>query len=223
MGDRALADYTLAASVDPSDQTAYLAIANTDFSLGESANTLKALQRAGQGIAVCELKVESNLQLGHFTAAADATGPLVSPDSSDSNLHLAGLALAAANQTAAAQVLVPRITAIEAATSVQRATTDKMALAQELYVTGLLNASEAVLQPQPAGFERNVLLARILYRSNQKSDLALAANLLETAVYLNPSDISAHRLLAEIYKSEGQTSKASTQDSLISRLSFGQP
>jgi hypothetical protein len=221
-GDTAISFYTLAASIDPGNHAAYLGLATVDYSLGQPANALAALAKAGQGTTVSELTVESRLELGQFNAAAQAAAPLTKIHN-DADLHLAALAYAAAGDTSQAQNLSTRISSPQAAQSASRASAGKLALAQELYVTGLLNASQAVLNSAPASYARNMLLARLMYQAHQKSQLATAANLVETAVFLNPASPTAHQLLAEIYRSQGLADKASQQDSLTQKLLAGQP
>lgn len=222
-GDTAVTDYTLAGSLNPGNHQAYLGLATIDYQLGHPANSLKALDRAGQGTAVSELSVEANLEVGDFQGAAIAAKPLETTGNSDPDLHLAALAEAAAGNNSTALSIASRLSSPEAAQSALRAGTDKTALAQELYVSGLLNASETVLNQLPEGYERNLLLARLLYNSGDKAKLALAANLVQTASFLNPSSLTAHQLLAVIYRSENLGTKASSEDSLTSKISSGKP
>jgi cytochrome c-type biogenesis protein CcmH/NrfG len=104
---------------------------------------------------------------------------------------------------------------------VKRAQSSKLTLAAELFASGLLNSSSTILQAEPGSYERNLLLARIHYARYTKTSLANAADLLKTAVSINPASIEARSLLAKVHRALEQENEAITQDAAVAKLKAG--
>jgi len=73
----------------------------------------------------------------------------------------------------------------------------------------------------PASYERNFLLARIGIAQNTNPTAVI--DQLTAANSLNPANIDARTLLAQMYRSQNQTSLADEQLALVHKLQIGQP
>jgi hypothetical protein len=222
-GGEAEADYRLATWLDPHNQAAYLGLAQIQIAAGQADLAMTTLRRAGQGSEASRLRVRTLIELGRPAAAAAAASALTVPTASQSDLQLAGLTFALADHPASAITLIPRLSSPQAAQSVSRANSSKLTLATELYATGLLNSSSAILATQPVSFERNLLLARILYARHTAPELNQAASLLTAAVSINPTNLDARQLLRSVYTDQGNPAAAQQQTDLIAKLQTGRP
>jgi thioredoxin-like negative regulator of GroEL len=222
-GGEALVDYQLATWLNPANQTAYAGLARTQILAGRPDDALASLAYAGQGSEAGQLKTRTLIELSRYHEAAAESNHLTAPGRPDADVVLAGLSLALDGHPADIDPLMARVTAPEALQSLRRAQAGNLSLAAELYTTGLLQSSSAILAKQPESYERNLLLARIRYARHTATDLDLAIGYLNTAISLNPASTDARILLAQIYRANGQTDAAAHQDTAIAALKAGRP
>jgi hypothetical protein len=222
-GGEALTDFQLATWLNPANQAAFVGLAAAQVSNGQPTLALASLARAGQGPAVERLRVRTLIELGRSSDAATAASHLAGQGAPSSDLVLAALAYAQAGRNPDIEALVPRVESPEAATRIQRAQAGKLPLAAELSATGLLNSSSALLNSLPPSFQRNLMLARILYTRHSDQDLAQAVSLLNQAMELDPANQAGRRLLSDVYTEQGNTAAATQQTMLINHLQAGHP
>jgi thioredoxin-like negative regulator of GroEL len=223
-GGEALTDYQLAAWLDPNNQAAYTGLAREQILAGRADDALANLSRAGEGSEVMQLKVRTLLELGRYNEAANIANGLTSPDRTTADIALAGLAFALANRPPGdITALMDRVTAPEALQTLQRAQSGNLPLAAELYATGLLRSSSAILTKLPSGYQRDTLLARINIARHTPESLAAAIVNLQAAITANPADITARTLLAQAHRDLGQADAAAAQDSAIAKHKTGRP
>ncbi len=216
-------DYRLATRLDPRNQAAFAGLARIQLAAGHSDEALSLLERAGEGSEVERLKVRTLIELGRYAPAAAAAGKLAVPGAQADDVVLATLADALAGRTTGIAALTPLLASPEALQRVQRVQAGNLPLAAELYATGLLESSSALLIKLPTSFERNLLLGRIYYARHTPSGLALAADFLSDAASLNPASLEVHQLLAAVYHDQNKFSEASRQDALVVKLEAGRP
>jgi thioredoxin-like negative regulator of GroEL len=221
-GGEAEADFQLATWLNPGNHEAYIGLARTQILGGQAEDAIASLAQAGEGSEVEQLKVRTLLELGRNNEAANEATKLSAPGRSQDDLMLAVLAYAAAGRTAD-ESTTARLSSPEALQRVQRANAGALTLAAELYASGLLRSSSALLTRLPTSYERNLLLARINYDRHTKTDLAAAGNLLTGAIALNPASIEARQLLANVYRDQNRLTDAQKQDAFIAKLRNGQP
>lgn len=219
----AAVDYHLATKLDPANHAGYLGLARNQIAAGQANLALSSLANAGEGSDATRLRVRTLLELNRRSAAADQASNLTQPGSSDADIELSALADALAGRTDAITPLITAVSSPEAAQHVRRAQTGNLPLAVELYASGLPESSRTLLVSLPTSYERNLLLARIYTTRHSPTDLATATDYLSEAVRLNPSDIEAHQLLAELFTDQGQTAASANQSALIKQLQTGRP
>jgi len=217
------ADFHLATLLNPSNTAAWIGLAQTQIAAGQPSLAVDTLKHAGQGSDVARLQVRTLIELNRPADAAAAAANLTGASATQADLTLAGLTYALAGRTPDAAALLPRLNSPQAATSVSRAQADKLPLAVELYATGLLNSSRAILATLPASFERNLLLARINYARHTAASLTQAASLLAAALAISPTNVEARQLLQSVYADQNNPTGASQQAGLISQLQAGRP
>ena len=219
----AAADYHLATWLDPSNPAGYIGLARTQILAGQADAALVTLDRAGEGSEAANLRLRTLIELGRTSEAAGRAATLAVPGRSDADLLLAGLTYALAGRTADIPALIPLVASPQTAQRISRAASGNLALASELFASGLPESSRALLIAQPTSFERNFLLGQILYARHMPDDLKTATDYLESAVTLNPSDVPARRLLASVYSDRGLTAQSTAQTSLANKLESGRP
>jgi thioredoxin-like negative regulator of GroEL len=221
-GGEAETDYQLATWLDHGNTEAYAGLARAQVASGHAEAALDSLARAGEGSDVEQLKVRILLELGRTNEAANEATQLVAPGRSDADLLLAAMAYASAGR-AVDESITSRLSSPEALQHARRADASAITLAAELYASGLLRSSSAILTKLPASYERNVLLARIGYDRHTPADLAKAVDLLTAAVTYNPVSLEARQLLANIYHDQNNPEAATRQEALIAKLRSAQP
>ncbi|HEY2004303.1 MAG TPA: tetratricopeptide repeat protein [Candidatus Saccharimonadia bacterium] len=219
----AATDYLLATWLDRHNTAAYTNLARTQITAGQPEAALASLQHAGRGSEVDELRVRTLLELGRTSDAAAAAIPLTTPGCSQDDLLLASLAYDVAGRTADATALMPRLTSPEVAQAATRAQSANLALAAELYATGLLRSSSAILVKSPTSYERDLLLGHIRYSQHTRAALTEAVDYLATANALNPTNLEARTLLAKIYSELGNLAASQAQTALIIKLQSNRP
>ncbi|HUD11951.1 MAG TPA: hypothetical protein VMS08_06075 [Candidatus Saccharimonadia bacterium] len=222
-GGEAQSDYQLAAWLDSNNKAAYIGLAASEVDSGQAKAAGVALKGAGSGPDVAPLTVRTYIELGQYQQAAAKASLLTTPGSSDTNLLLAALAYGLDNHGSEITALLPRISSSDALQGAQRAQAGNLALASELYATGLLNSSKAMLLKLPVTYERNLLLSRIYFSQPNQSNLLRAEALLTTAISLQPASINARQLLTVVYRDENKLPQASWQAALVSKLQSGRP
>lgn len=219
----AATDFLLATWLDRHNTAAYTALARTQIAAGQPDAALASLTHAGQGSEVEQLRVRTLVELGRTDAAADTATSLTTPGRSQDDLLLAVLAYENAGRHADTPALLSRLTSPEASRAAARAQTGQLGLATELYATGLLRSSSAILAKTPTSYERNLLLARIRYAQHTRPALAEATDYLTAANALNPANTEARTLLAKVYRELGNIHDAQVQTALIAKLQSGRP
>jgi hypothetical protein len=222
-GAEAATDYRLATLLDPANEPAQAKLAAVQIAQGRADQALQTLRRAGRGSEVTQLLVRTQIELGQYATAADDAAALTAPGRGEEDLALAALAYALAGRSQDAANLTSRVSSPEAAQRVARANGSQLTLASELYATGLLNSSSALLEQQPASFERNLLYARILITRGTKPGLVQATSLLQQAVSMNPAGTTARQLLIQAYQAQGKDSDAANEQTLLAKLTAGRP
>ena len=216
-------DYKLATWLDSSNTAGYLGLAQCEITAGHPEVALSVLERAGKGSDATRLGIRTLIELGRTNEAANQAGALATPGSSDSDLILAGLAYALAERSQDIPALIASVSSPEAATRLELAEVGNVPLAGELYLSGLPESSKNLLTQLPTSFERNLLLARIYYSGHTQSDLATATDYLTSAISLNPQDIDAHQLLANVYSDSGRIADGAVQKALAQNITSGKP
>jgi len=219
----AAADYRLATWLDPSNPAGYVGLAHTQILAGRAEAALTTLDRAGEGSEAAGLRLRTLIELGRTNEAADLAASFAAPGRSDADIVLASLAYALAGRATDLPAMIPLVSTPEAAQRISRAASGELPLATELYASGLPESSRTLLMKQPTSFERNFLLAQIFYSRHTEGDLASATDYLQTAVALNPGDIPAHQLLANLYSDRKLTAESAAQTALAARLQSGRP
>ncbi len=223
-GTEATTDYHLAVWLNPANQPAYLGLARTEIAADHTDEALQALDHAGEGSEAARLRVRIDLELGRYHDGAQAADTLAkATDRTEGDIVFTALAYGLDGRTADIKPLMPLVASPDALRRIQRAEAQHYALAAELYSSGLLNSSSALLAKEPAGYERNLLLARICYERHTPASLASAADLLTAANTLNPANLDARRLLVQIYQAQKNSSAADQQNILIAKLVAGRP
>ena len=222
-GGEAEADYHLATLLDPGNTAAHLGLAQQLYSTGQFAAALRSQEGAGESATSQQIKVETLLELVRNQDAATAADSLLAVCSTDNCIKLAAFAYDVSGRTSDSTALASRVSSPEAARSITLAQAGPLPLAAQLYATGLLNSSSALLLQQPESFERDLMLGQIYSSSTQKTDLLSAADYLEAATTLQPSNLQAHQLLASVFRSLNQSSNAGQQDQLVANLQTGRP
>jgi thioredoxin-like negative regulator of GroEL len=222
-GAEAEVDYRLATWLDSHNQAAYIGLARSLILAGRPDEALASLEHAGQGSEVEQLQVRTLIELGRYHQAAIIAAALTAPSRPDADLTLAALADVLADRAANAAALIPHVSSPEAAQRIARAQAGNVSLGAELYATGLLESSSALLMKLPTSYERNLLLGRIRYTRHTATDLVQATDYLTTATALNPSGLEARALLAKVYRDQNQLPDAIRQEALIAKLQSGRP
>jgi hypothetical protein len=222
-GGEAEADYHLATLLEPGNTAAHLGLAEQQYSTGQFAAALASQVGAGDTVSSQQIKVEALLQLTRNHDAATAADNLLTVCSTDDCLKLGAFAYDLDGRASDATSLEARVSSPEAARSITLAQAGQIPLAAQLYASGLLNSSSALLLSLPESFERDLMLGQIYATSVQKADLLRAARYLQASTSLQPSNLQAHQLLASVYRSLNQFSNAGQQDQLVSNLLTGRP
>ena len=222
-GAEAETDYRLATYLNRRNTEAYVKLAQLQLDSGRPQEALRTLGSAGEGSEVVRARIRLLMELGSTTVAATAGQSLVREGAPDEDVVLAGLSLAVAGREAEVAALAPRVTAPEAAGRIKRIQAGNLALAGELYASGLPISSSTILLQLPASYERNLLLGRIYLTRNLADDLESAAGYLRTATVVHPAGVEAHELLAKVYVAQEKTQLATEQRGLIEKLRTGRP
>jgi thioredoxin-like negative regulator of GroEL len=216
-------DYRLATWLDSSNPAGYLGLAQCEITAGQPDAALSILKNAGQGSDATRLGIRTLIELGRTNEAADKASVLSAPGNTDPDLILAGLAYALAQRPQEIPALIASVSSPQAATRLERTQIGNIALADELYLSGLPESSKRLLIKLPTSFERNLLLARINYTQHSSTELSSAADYLVSAIAINPQSADAHLLLADVYADTGHAQESSVQKVLAQDITDGKP
>jgi predicted Zn-dependent protease len=222
-GGAAEADFQLATWLDHDNTAAHLGLAQQQYAADQPAATLQSLNGAGDSPTALELKVQTLLELGRYADAANVADQAIKYSTGDAALQYAAFAYVLAGRQADATILEARVSSPEAASAIKQAEAGPLPLAMQLYASGLLNSSNAVLLGQPESFERDLLLGKIYASSTKEPNLVNAAKYLRAASTIQPSNPQVHQLLEYAYTTLGQSANASQQAQLISNIKSGRP
>ncbi len=222
-GAEAQLDFELASRLNPANQSAALELAKLQLATGQSQTALATLKRAGEGTEVLRLSLRTYLELSQAAKAADLAGRLATTSPANDDIALATLAYIVANQPDKAASLIPRLSSPEAARRLVAAQSYELALARELYSTGLLSSSQRILTSLPASVVRNLLLASILYARGGTERTTQARDLYAQAVQLEPSNLEARQGLVNTFHALGDQRSAGEQTQLLQQLKAGRP
>ena len=222
-GAEAVADFQLAAWLNPRNHRVIYNLAQRQLAAGHSTEALTSLEQAGDGADVTRLKLKTYLEAGQIAQATSAAESLTFSDAAAGDLVLACLAYAVAGRPGDCSSLAARLSDSEALEATSQAQVGKLPLAAQLLANGLPNSASSILSEQPTSFQRNLLLGRIHYQTHTTASLAAAADYLSQAVEFDPSSIAAHQLLAAVYHDLNRTTEAADQDTLVTKLISGRP
>lgn len=215
--------YRLASTLDPGNRESYLGLAKIQIATGQSEAALRSLKHAGEETETLRLRLKTLVELGNFSGASLLADALAQPGASDADIILSGLAYALAERTGDIDALLSRVASPEAAQRLARAKAGNVTLAAELYASGLPNSSRTFAEKLPVSFKRNVLLGRISYAQNTRESLVAATGYFSSACTINPGDLSAHELLADVFAVRGMVAESSTQTILVQKIRSGRP
>lgn len=172
-------------------------------------------------VALSEVRLEQG-RVKDATSDAEEAYRL-SPQNSSAQVQL-GYCLAVGGNADKLAVLLGSVTAPEALKTLKADQTGKIALARELYASGLLRSARAVLksQPDPSAYSLRLLGSiELSLAGNQLSYLADAQHNLESAAISDPANLEGHQLLLQAYQKQGNAAAAAKQAELIEQLKSG--
>jgi len=225
-GSEAQLDLQLAQWLNPSNQVAAASVAGAQIAAGEPHKALNTLERAGgagSNTALLALSLKASLEAGNAAAAMSTADKLAKLSSNQANLRFCALAYGVGERQESLTALAPRLTAPEAVQALLAAQLDKVALGRELYATGLVDSAQRLLSSQPSSYERDYVLAQLVFSQGHPKQLAQAETYANHAVAANLTSRSARQLLIRILEAEYKTDLANGQKQLLEQLEVGQP
>jgi hypothetical protein len=227
-GSEAELDFTLAQVLDPGNQLAADVVAEAWLNQGQPAKAVPVLDRAkadraGESAATARLYVRALLETDQVPAALAHADVLVRRATTQADVQLAALAYGVGEQPERFAALKGRLDASEAAQRTAAAQSDKLALAQALYATGLLDSSQRVLLRQADSVPRDLLLGRLYSRPAPAGDPAQARDFYAAAAKLDPTNREARQGLITALAATGDHDGAAKQTALQHQLELGQP
>lgn len=190
-----------------------------------SVTAKEGIARYGASFELEMTEAKAELEAGRARTARDETAKAIAlqPTSIEAQLlyGLAGLVVGEGSGATNTLVSDP-----EAARRVSRAQADQVALAQELYTLGLLEAPKAILSKLPPSsteilrLQAQITLSR--FRPSNDQLRSAAANL-HTAIQLHPADPSLWELLATTERHLGDVTATSDAESHLARLKAARP
>jgi hypothetical protein len=222
-GGESLVDYQLATWLNPANSAAYAGLAVAQLANNQPNAALVNIANAGDEPDLLPTSIRARIELGQYQTAASLVKQMLAANPTDANLVLAIESLALAHDTSQIQALMTHISSPNALQAAQRVESGDVSFAQQLYSTGLPNASKSMLLNLPVSFERNMLLATIDANLNSTADLYVAQTLLEVAITINPSSVPARQLLIQIDRDNNNLSGASREATLAHSLQSGTP
>jgi len=226
--NHALVWYKVAATFLPHDPTVLDKLAAADIKTNHPADALRAAKRAAgpeDGTQALILESQALMELGETNAGCEIAQTAVqsSTDNQDAGLQL-GLCYAAVGDNSKLGQTISLLGSSEAAGTLQSVQHNSFALAQELYVTGLLSSSQRILQSsQIQNSDSYLLQTRITLQLGNDSQKSLqdSRGLLEKGIAISPERIDLRQLLQSVDTKLGNTSDANEQGSKIQALQNG--
>ncbi len=215
-------DYHLAYWLDHRNAAAALHFATAQLVSDQPQAALKTIAQAGEGSEVRIVRLKAYLELGNTVAAVVIADQLAAVPS-DINTKAAVLAYGVGEKQTQLMVLEARVSSPEALQAVKRAEAGQLPLAVDLYATGLLRSSSALLMKLPASKLGSLYLGRINFHWHTKASLATAADYYASAVALDPSDIQTRTEYAGVLTDLGRDAEADKQRQLMAKLAAGTP
>ena len=216
-------DYHLAYWLDHGNAAAALHFATAQLAADQPDAALTTLEQAGKGSEVVRVRIEAGLELGDIAQSVQVAHSLTDANPNEADIMTAALAFGVAGEGSALQALEARVSSPEALQRVKRAEAGNLPLASELYATGLLRSSSALLVKLPASKLRSLYLGRINYRWHTKATLATAADYYASTISLDPTDQQARREYIVVLQDLGRSDEVATQQQLLAKLVSGTP
>ena len=225
---RSLVWYQVADLLAPHDQAVLSKLAGAEIRSQDDAAALAAANRAikhGAGSTGYVLKSQALLELNRnseATTAAEAAARSAGADQA-AQLQL-GLCYAVSSDEAKLSQTIALLSASEAARTLESVEHNHFALAQELYLSGLLNSSGRILDKyQVESSDYYLLKARIGLQLGQddKQSLGAARDWLARAIAISPERVDLRQLLQSIDNKLGDNAAAAEQGSKIQALQAG--
>jgi hypothetical protein len=164
------------------------------------------------------LKSKAWLEIGDSAQAAS-----IADGKSEGVIAQKALALSMAGETGEVSNLIPTVSSPEAQETLKKAYVGHLALAQELYVRGLLNASERVAAKEPDSLLKFRLLTAISLGklpTNQKNATE-ALSYANKGLAISPSDLRLHELARDAARRSKDNQRLSKEEKFISNLENG--
>jgi hypothetical protein len=220
--------FKIAQLLDPGNELAALTVAKQLLAQDQPERAVAVLDRAvereaGESPAMHALAIQGLLEAGDTDRAVQQANALVTIAQTPGQLHLIALAYGVGEQTDRLARHMAVLSASEGARRAIAAAPHKLALAQELYATGLLRSSERILAGLPASITRNLLLASLKEHAATTESLTEARDLYRAAIELDLVNIPARQGLIRILSYQGEHEAANKQSVLLKRLTDGRP
>lgn len=185
----------------------------------------EGIERYGANFELAQTFAKAELELGRSSEAIKAARDAAGLEPGNVNAQtLYGLATLVAGQGSG--ITSALVSNSEAVRRVARAQADQLALAQELYVLGLLNSSQKTLSKlPPSSVEVLKLKAQIAMNKFEPSEATLigAADNLRTATRLQPADASTWGLLVTVNQRLGNVAGVNEAKNRLDHLKAGRP
>jgi tetratricopeptide (TPR) repeat protein len=225
--EQAIRKFKAATLINRENTTAYSKLARLHLRLNQPDMALEAINRHANHQSSSDLmlhKSMAQLELNQTAAAVSSARQASAADpTAPVTLHL-GLLYALTGSTDDLSSLMTRLGTQEPAGALKRASTHKLALAQELYALGLLRSSERILEQHLSGSESYYLLAKVKLSLSNGSDKGRQSvrKVVDDGLKLDPGNLKLRILSRQVYQEIGDQSAADREGELIKRLQLGQ-
>lgn len=193
--------------------------------LKQAGKVLEDVLQANKSQAALIAKSELELEQGRGDSAIIAARTALAIDTHNPEAQVQlGLCYAVNNMTVRLNDLIGSVTSPRALHTLKQAKQGKPALAYQLYSSGLIRSSRAILINQPQLMVPDqVLLGRInlILAPNDPPKLKEAETALAKAAQTDPANLESHKLLREVYLRQQNTAAALHQADLINQLETG--
>lgn len=225
---RALVWYKVAAVLEPYDPTVLDKLAAADIKTGNDKDALNAAKRAVEpedSITALVLESQALMELNKVSEGCSVAETAVQRSTNDEAAQLQlGLCYAVAGDNGKLGQMISLLSPSETAKTLSEVQHNNFSLAQELYVTGLLNASQRILiAHQVESSDYYLLRARITLQlgHDNRGSLGESRGLLEKGIVISPERTDLRQLAQQIDIKLGDTSAANEQGSRIRALQDG--
>lgn len=211
--------YRAALVLDPGNSSYQVALANAYLA---SWNAQAAIDLVPDNDAsnseLAVVRSKALVETGNPREAAKIKG------GSEAVLYQRGLALAADGDTALAAGIAQKLPSEQLRAQLQRATSNQLALAQELAAAGMPKAALAICQKQARTSVAQVVLEVKLLMANPRigeSDLKLAAEAVGAGLAMEPSSHTLWELKRQVAEAQGDSAGANQAADKLQRLQQG--